>query len=80
MMVELHVVLAPFVAFTFSYNANKAHNMLALMLDPCSKSFDVVKASVGWANVIQIVVEYVSKTLLPLLAVACHFLNPSNTS
>jgi len=77
MMVEVHVVLAPFVAFTYSYNANKAHNMLTLMLDPGLKSLDVVKAFVGWANVIQIVIEYVSKTLLPLLVATFHFLTPT---
>jgi len=77
-MAEVQVVLAPFVAFTSSYNANEAHKMLTLMLDPCFKSLDVVKAFVGWANVIQIVVEYVSKTLLPLLVAAFHFLNPTS--
>ncbi len=77
-MVEVQVVLAPFVTFTYSYNVNKAHNMLTLMLDPCFKSLEVVKAFVGWANLIQIMVEYVSKTLLPLLVVAFHFLNPTS--
>ncbi len=43
MMVEVQVVLAPFLAFTYFYNVNKAHNMLALLLNPCCKSFDVVK-------------------------------------
>ncbi len=41
MMAEVHVVLAPFVAFTYSYNANKAHNMLTLMLGLFFKSLDV---------------------------------------
>ncbi len=43
MMVEFQVVLAPFLTFTSFYNANKAHNMLALLLDPLFKSCDVVK-------------------------------------
>ncbi len=28
-MVEVQAILVPFLAFTFSYNVNKAHNMLA---------------------------------------------------
>ncbi len=35
MMAEVQILLAPFLAFTSSYNVSKAHNMLALMLDPC---------------------------------------------
>ncbi len=51
--------------------------MLTLMLDSNLKSLDVVKAFVGWAKVIQIVVKYGNKTLLPLLVVVFNFLNPS---
>jgi len=47
MVVEVQVVLTPFLAFTSSYNANKVHNMLALMLDLHFKPLDVVKAFVG---------------------------------
>ncbi len=47
MMVEVQVVLTPFLAFTSSYNANKVHNTLAVMLDSLFKPLDVVKAFVG---------------------------------
>ncbi len=47
MVVEVQVVLTPFLAFTSFYNASKVHNMLALKMDLCFKSFDVVKAFVG---------------------------------
>ncbi len=43
MVVEVQVVLTPFLAFTSSYNASKVHKML----DSHFKSFDVVKAFVG---------------------------------
>jgi hypothetical protein len=76
-MAKVEATLIPFLAFTFSYNASKAHNMLALMLDSHFKSFDVVKVFVGWAKVIQIVVKYDNKVLLPLLVVAFHFLHPT---
>ncbi len=54
------------LAFTFFYNASKVHNMLALMLDPCFKSLNVVKAFIRKTKMIQIVVEYDNKILLPL--------------
>ncbi len=71
---RVQVVLTPFLAFT-SYNANKVHNMLALILDSRFKSLDVVKAFVGCTKVIQIIVEYDNKILLQELTVTFHFLN-----
>jgi len=47
------------------------------MLDSHFKSLNVVKVFVGQAKVIQIMAEYHIKTLLQLLAVAFHFLNPT---
>jgi hypothetical protein len=47
MVVEVQAILAPFLAFTYSYNVNKAHNMLALILDLWFKSLNAVKAFVG---------------------------------
>jgi hypothetical protein len=55
MMVQVLVVLSPFMAFAYVYNPSKAHNMLALMLDMQFKSFDVMKTLIKWANVIQMV-------------------------
>lgn len=52
-----------------------AYNMLTLMLDMCCKLFDVMKTFVGRAKVIQMVVEYDNKILMPLLVVAFLFLN-----
>jgi hypothetical protein len=51
--------------------------MLALILGWHFKSFNVVKAFVGQAKVMQILVEYHNKTLLQLLVGAFHFLNPT---
>ncbi len=53
MMAKVQVVLAPFIAFTSYYNVNKAHNMLALVLDPRFKFFNMVKMFVGQVKVIQ---------------------------
>ncbi len=77
MMAKVESTLIPFLAFTFSCNASKTHNMLALMLDSHFKSFDAVKVFIGWAKMIQIVAKYDNKILLPLLVFAFHFLNPS---
>jgi hypothetical protein len=77
MMAKVEATLTPFLAFTFPYNAIKAHNMLALMLDSHFKSFDVRKVFVEWAKVIQIVAKYDNKILLPLLVFAFHLLNPT---
>jgi len=60
--------LVSFLAFVPTYNADNAHKMLALMLEPHFKSFDAMKTFVGCAKVIQI--------LLPLLMVAFQFLYP----
>ncbi len=38
----------------------------------------MVKVFIGQTKVIQIVVEYDNKTILPLLVVAFHFLNPTS--
>jgi hypothetical protein len=51
--------------------------MLALMLDSHFKSLHGVKVFVGWAKMIQIMVKYDNKTLLPLLVPNFHFLNPT---
>jgi hypothetical protein len=47
MMAKVQAVLAPFLAFTSSYNASKVHNMMALMLEPRFKFLDMVKTFVG---------------------------------
>jgi hypothetical protein len=65
---------------TSSYNASKAHNMLAFMLDPHFKSLDVVKVFFEQANVLQVVAKYDIKTLMPLLVVAFYFLTPPLTA
>lgn len=77
MMVEVMVVLAPFLSFATTYTPNKAHNMLALMLDPHFKCLDVVKAFVGRAKVKEMVAKYDIKSLMPLLMATFHLQNPN---
>ncbi len=52
-------VLFPFLSFASIYNANNVHNnMFVLMLDPCFKSFDYMKAIVGKVKVIKMIAEH----------------------
>jgi hypothetical protein len=76
MMVEVMAILAPFLSFATTYTPSKAHNMLTLMLGLHFKCMDVVKAFVGWAKVMEMVVEYDTKSLMPLVVACFHFQNP----
>jgi hypothetical protein len=46
MMAKVMGVLVPFLSFATTYTSSKAHNMLALMLEPHFKCMDVVEAFV----------------------------------
>jgi hypothetical protein len=67
MMAEVKAILAPFLAFASTYIIVKAHNMFVLMLDPQFKSLDILKSFVGKAKVVHMVVEYDTKSLMPLI-------------
>jgi hypothetical protein len=47
MMTIFLPVMAPFLSFTYIYNANKIHNMFTLMLHSWLNFFDVMKTCVG---------------------------------
>ncbi len=57
----------PFVAFSQSYITTKAHNMLAIMLDPHFKNMKVTWDFVGDSLALQVVAEYDVKIVYPLL-------------
>jgi len=40
-------VLAPFLAFAKVYSPLKAHNMMAIMLDPSHKTMKVIREYIG---------------------------------
>jgi len=75
MMAKIMAILAPFLSFATTYTPNNTHNMLTLMLNPCFKCLGMVKVFVGWAKVMEMVVEYDTKCLMSLLVVACHLQN-----
>jgi hypothetical protein len=66
---EVVKVVRPFLQFLESFDFCQVHNTLALMLDPCFKSLRVVENYAGHENVIQLVVEYDIKKVIPLLMI-----------
>jgi hypothetical protein len=76
-MVEVMEILVFFLSFATTYTFNKAHNMLALMLDLHFKCLGVVKTFVGWEKIMEIVVKYDIKFLMLLLVTTFHLQNPS---
>ncbi|KAJ7552447.1 hypothetical protein O6H91_06G055400 [Diphasiastrum complanatum] len=73
---EMVGVLEPFLSCLVSFSARKAHNILALMLDPHFKGLSLVRDYVGRDAAIQIVGEYDVKVLIPLLVTCFNRLNP----
>jgi len=51
-------VLHPFLLFMLSFQPHKAHNMLAMMLNPHCKGFGLVIIYVGKEMALQIIDEY----------------------
>jgi hypothetical protein len=59
-----------------TYDEKKAHNMLALMLDPRFKSFCHVSSYVGKEQRVFIVEEYDRGVLYPMLINSYNHLHP----
>jgi hypothetical protein len=66
-----------FLGFLRSFDFHQVHNMLALMLDPCFKTLQVVENYVGRENVIHLLVEYDVKEIIPFLMTIFEWLNPT---
>jgi len=67
--------LGPFLAFSQSYIIAKAHNMLAIMLDPRFKNMKIIWDFVGDSLALQVVAEYDVKIVYPLLVQAYFHLD-----
>ncbi len=75
-MMQVINILSLFLAFSYIYNQDRAHNMLAIMLDPCFKNMKIIQDFVGNAHATQIVTNYdINIVCLLLLHVFFH-LNP----
>jgi len=72
MMAKMMTILVPFLSFATTYIPSYTHNMFTLMLDLRFKFLDVVKNFVGWVKVMEMVVEYDTKSLMSLVVVAFH--------
>ncbi len=69
-------VFKHFLEFFKAFDSYQVHNMLALMLDPCFKSLQVVKSFVGHGDVIRLLTKYDVKEVIPLLMTLFDQLNP----
>ncbi len=75
MMGQVLNALGPFLAFSESYIVAKAHNMLAIMLDPCFKNMKIMWDFVGDSLALQVVAKYDAKIVYPLLVQTYLHLN-----
>lgn len=69
-------VLKPFLQFLNFKNSNQVYNILATMLNPRFKSFQVVEIFVGCGEAIQLTFEYDLKAIIPFLMTCFATLNP----
>ena len=72
-------VMKPFLRFSLQFVADRAHNMLSLMLDPRFKGLEYVIQYVGVAVAKQVVEDYDRKILIPYLVKVHKFLNPGDS-
>lgn len=77
---EVLGVLEPFLSFATVFSRRKAHNMLALMLDPRFKGLGLVRDYVGADKVVGIVFDYDMQVVLPLLMQCFKRLHPTAES
>lgn len=78
LMGQVIKVLAPFLAFAEVYSPSKAHNVMAMMLDPCHKTMKVISEYIGDFQASSIVEEYDKKMVLPQLIQVYKHINPTN--
>ncbi len=73
---EVCGILNGFLSFLKTYEGNKAHNMLSLMLVPRFKSLRLVSSLIDRKQAISIGEEYDQQSLFPMLLRCYHILQP----
>lgn len=68
-----------FLSFSMAYNQAKAHNMLLIMFNPYFQNMKIRQDWLGNFVPIQIVANYDTRIVHPLLLQAYHHLNPNRT-
>jgi len=71
-------VLEPLLSFMVGFQAYRAHNMLAMMLDLCYKGLGLVINYVGKERALGIAGEYDMMVLFSLLVSTYKVLNPND--
>jgi hypothetical protein len=69
---EVMKVLKPFQEFLKEFDSHQVHNMLALILDPCLKSLQVVESFVGCSNAMCLAIEYHVKEVILFLVIVFY--------
>jgi hypothetical protein len=64
---EIIKVIKQFLLCLKIFDPQNVHNMIAIMLDPCFKSLQVVENYVGHGKIIHLAFKYDIKTMIPLL-------------
>jgi len=75
MVIEVINVLCHFLSFAESFSRERAHNMVALMLDPHFKSMDCIMDYIGNNQAAILMQQYDELVVMPLLKVLMKFLN-----
>jgi len=70
---EVVKVIKYFLEFFKTFDFQQIHNILALMLDPCIKSLQVVKKFVGHGNANYHVTKYNVKKIIPLFMIVFFY-------
>ncbi len=68
-----------FLSFSMAYNQAKTHNMLSIMFNPHFQNMKIRQDYVNNFVAIQIVADYDTRIMHPLLLQAYHHLNPNKT-
>ncbi len=80
MVVEVINVLCHFLSFTGSFSQERAHNMVALMLDPHFEGMDCIMDYIGNDEATILMQQYDELVVMPLLKVVMEFLNPNQAA
>jgi len=67
---------AMFWIYIYIYEKRKAHNMLSLMLDSTFKSLYLVSSFIGQEESVNVMDEYDTRSLYPMLLKCYHHLHP----
>jgi hypothetical protein len=51
MAIEVNNVLQPFLSFASTFESHRTHNMLDLIIDPCTRTYNVLPILWAWIKI-----------------------------